>query len=106
MIGDTTDPATIARMELIKKQEEIEKRRKDVAYEVTQATPQERLQILAEREADLKRKHEAALAEHKRLADLGARPVEERFARPSGSEINRAKALAVSYNKELNDTRK
>jgi hypothetical protein len=106
MIGDTTDPATIARMELIKKQEEIEKRRKDVAYEVTQTTPQERLQILAEREADLKRKHEAALAEHKRLADLGARPVEERFARPSGSEINRAKALAVSYNKELNDTRK
>jgi hypothetical protein len=106
MIGDTTDPATIARMELIKKQEEIEKRRKDVAYEVTQTTPQERLQILAEREADLKRKHEAALAEHKRLADLGARPVEERFARPSGSEINRAKALAVSYNKELNDTRR
>ena len=106
MIGDTTDPATIARMELIKKQEEIEKRRKDVAYEVTQTTPQERLQILAEREADLKRKHQAALAEHKRLADLGARPVEERFARPSGSEINRAKALAVSYNKELNDTRK
>lgn len=106
MIGDTTDPATIARMELIKKQEEIEKRRKDVAYEVTQTTPQERLQILAEREADLKRKHEAALVEHKRLADLGARPVEERFARPSGSEINRAKALAVSYNKELNDTRK
>jgi hypothetical protein len=106
MIGDTTDPATIARMELIKKQEEIEKRRKDVAYEVTQTTPQERLKILAEREADLKRKHQAALAEHKRLADLGARPVEERFARPSGSEINRAKALAVSYNKELNDTRK
>jgi len=106
MIGDTTDPATIARMELIKKQEEIEKRRKNVAYEVTQTTPQERLKILAEREADLKRKHQAALAEHKRLADLGARPVEERFARPSGSEINRAKALAVSYNKELNDTRK
>jgi hypothetical protein len=106
MIGDTTDPATIARMELIKKQEEIEKRRKDVAYEVTQTTPQERLQILAEREADLKRKHQAALAEHKRLFDLGARPVEERFARPSGSEIDRAKALAVSYNKELNDIRK
>jgi hypothetical protein len=106
MIGDTTDPATIARMELIKKQEEIEKRRKDVAYEVTQTTPQERLEILTQREADLKRKHEAALAEHKRLADLGARPVEERFARPSGSEIDRAKALAVSYNKELNDTRK
>jgi hypothetical protein len=106
MIGDTTDPATIARMELIKKQEEIEKRRKDVAYEVTQTTPQERLQILAEREADLKRKHQAALAEHKRLADLGARPVEERFARPSGSEIDRAKAMAVSYNKELNDVRK
>jgi hypothetical protein len=106
MIGDTTDPATIARMELIKKQEEIEKRRKDVAYEVTQTTPQQRLEILTQREADLKRKHQDALAEHKRLADLGARPVEERFARPSGSEINRAKALAVSYNKELNDTRK
>lgn len=106
MIGDTTDPATIARMKLIKKQEEIEKRRKDVAYEVTQTTPQQRLEILTQREADLKRKHQDALAEHKRLADLGARPVEERFARPSGSEINRAKALAVSYNKELNDTRK
>jgi len=106
MIGDATDPANIARMELIKQQQDIEKRRKNVDYEVTQTTPQERLKILTQREADLKRKHEAALAEHKRLADLGARPVEERFARPSGSEINQAKGLAVSYNKELNDTRK
>jgi hypothetical protein len=106
MIGDTTDPATIARMELIKKQEEIEKRRKDVAYEVTQTTPQERLEILTKREADFKRRHEAALAEHKRLSDLNKRPAEERFARPSTSEVDRAKAMAVSYNKELNDVRK
>jgi hypothetical protein len=105
MIGDATDPANIARMELIKQQQDIEKRRKNVDYEVTQTTPQQRLEILAQREADLKRKHQDALAEHKRLADLGARPVEERFARPSGSEINRAAGLAKSYNKELNDVR-
>jgi hypothetical protein len=105
MIGDATDPANIARMELIKQQQDIEKRRKNVDYEVTQTTPQQRLEILTQREADLKRKHQDALAEHKRLADLGARPVEERFARPSGSEINRAAGLAKSYNKELNDVR-
>ena len=105
MIGDATDPANIARMELIKQQQDIEKRRKNVDYEVTQTTPQQRLEILTQREADLKRKHQDALAEHKRLADLGARPVEERFARPSGSEISRAAGLAKSYNKELNDVR-
>jgi hypothetical protein len=105
MIGDATDPENLARMELIRRQQEIEKNRKNINYEVTQTTPQERLAILTQQEAELNRKHKDALAEHKRLVELGARPVEERFARPTGEQISKAANLAKDYNKQLQGVR-
>ena len=54
MLGESTDPETLARMEATRLSAEIEKRNKGKAQvEGASLTPQERLDLLAAREADL-----------------------------------------------------
>jgi len=61
MLGESTDPETLARMEATRLSAEIEKRNKGKAQvEGASLTPQERLDLLAAREADLANRLERA----------------------------------------------
>ena len=61
MLGESTDPATLARMEATRLSAEIEKRNKGrTQVEGASLTPQERLDLLAAREADLANRLERA----------------------------------------------
>ena len=61
MLGESTDPETLARMEAARLSAEIEKRNKGRAQvEGASLTPQERLDLLATREADLANRLERA----------------------------------------------
>jgi hypothetical protein len=61
MLGESTDPETLARMEAARLSVEIEKRNKGrTQVEGASLTPQERLDLLAAREADLANRLERA----------------------------------------------
>jgi hypothetical protein len=76
MLGDSTDPETLARMEAARLSAEIEKRNKGkTQVEGASLTPQERLDLLTAREADLANRLERA-GTQKVGSSLGVEEVE------------------------------
>jgi hypothetical protein len=91
----------------LKRSAESEKRNKAQAGVASPTmTPQERLDVLTAREAELARNLQKATEEYNSLNDLAARPVEERIQRPTPEARKKAYDIAKGYERDLASVRK
>jgi len=91
----------------LKRSAAAEKRNKAQAGVVSPTmTPQERLDVLTAREAELARSLQKSTEEYNSLNDLAARPVEERIQRPTPEARQKAYDIAKSYERNLASVRK